>query len=56
MILIINMYSTIPDISKSVWLCNSQRLSSYIRKRRGIVYPSFEIYGCVSGFYDYVLC
>jgi len=31
------MYSTILDISK----------------RRGIVYPSFEIYGGVSGFYDY---
>jgi len=24
-----------------------------ILKRRGIVYPSFEIYGGASGFYDY---
>ncbi|GAG55239.1 unnamed protein product, partial [marine sediment metagenome] len=24
-----------------------------LAKRRGIIYPSFEIYGGVAGFYDY---
>jgi glycyl-tRNA synthetase len=24
-----------------------------VAKRRGFIYPSFEIYGCIAGFYDY---